>query len=896
MEEKIKHRPITLLIYLCILTAFFIGFVGCVKWYEELNYVNTPSYTGAAFNTAVGIVLASLGVLFATRQKKILSTLMGVVILFLGIATISEYIFNINFHIDEFFIKSLLNAQILHVKMSPNSAIVFTLMGLALTFWKSCPTYSSFKMIALLSSLITGLIGTSALIGYVMHIPTLYEWGTLNFMALDAAISFIVLSIALFCLLYINYREFLQRKEVKISATAFAISFTSLLLFWQAIDKYVLIPQIAISFGFLMTVLLATVLYFWQVVQKSNQLLAAEVTKLKQTEDNLRKKILEIDLIYRATSEVAQVNNLEAALQHCVDLICEMTGWPIGHAYLVNEQQAYLVSSNIWHTKYTDESQPFKQITSEIKFYLGAGLPGSVWQTKKAVWVEDLSLDKSSPRAEASANLNIHGAVGFPIFSHNKVIAILEFFSHVPEKFNKEWMRIFHVLSLQVGHVLERKSAEEQLDKLAHYDPITQLPNRNYFHETFQRSLAKAIRNKELLAILFLDLDHFKNINDSLGHHLGDLLLKETGKLLKNAIRESDFIARIGGDEFIIIAESITTMDEASKIAERIIKTFYKPIRIHDTDFKVSISIGIAVYPFAGDTTEKLLQNADTAMYQAKAKGRHTFQFFTEELYKKLQRSVTIEQELRFAIEKNELYLVYQPIFDLTSNKIVSVEALLRWHNNLFQDVAPSEFIPIAEVTGLIVPIGEWVFKEACKQMAKWQPQFQTLQLELTVNCSALQLDQHQHFINYTKKIIEDYQLASNKVVLELTETGLMKQVEDAADVLSELKHLGFSIAIDDFGSGYSSLNYLKSLPISILKIDRTFTQDLEHNLNTQEITKAIIQLAKILHLDVVAEGVETESQFQKLKEFGCQYAQGYYFAKPMTAVDCEQFMKQSML
>ncbi len=560
-------------------------------------------------------------------------------------------------------------------------------------------------MLILVSSLTIASLSTIALIGHLIDIPTLYTWSNINFMALKTAVSLLLLSIALLLLYFLDEPDFIKKREVLISSATCLVLFTLLILFWQMFERHFMLPIIVISVGLLTTGLLATALFFWQEVKRSNVL----------------------------------------------------------------------------------------------------------------------------------------------------------------------------------------------LDHLAHYDPITDLPNRNYFHEIFKRSLATATRNQNLLALLFLDLDYFKNINDSFGHHLGDLLLKEVGKLIRSVIRETDFLARLGGDEFVIIAESLNNINEAEKIAERILKLFKNPICIQDTDFKMSISIGIAVYPYAGNTIEKLLQNADQAMYQAKESGRNNFKIYTETSLEKLERSQILEQELRLAVERNELSLIYQPIFDLHSNTIVSVEALLRWHNKLLKDVAPNEFIPLAETTGLIVNIGEWVFKEACKQLSQWQTTFPALQLELTVNCSVFQFDQQQRFINYTKQIIQDYQLPSHKIILELTETGLMKQVNQAIEVLNELKNLGFSIAIDDFGSGYSSLNYLKSLPISILKIDQSFTKDLEHSVHTQEITKTIIQLAKILELNVIAEGVETEDQLQILKQYGCQYAQGFYFAKPMTASSCEQYLQLKM-
>lgn len=438
--------------------------------------------------------------------------------------------------------------------------------------------------------------------------------------------------------------------------------------------------------------------------------------------------------------------------------------------------------------------------------------------------------------------------------------------------------------------ITARKKAEEDLRVLANFDPLTGLPNRTLFQDRLDQAVTKAHRANSIVALLFLDLDRFKHINDSMGHHIGDLLLKAVAHRLQNAVRDGDTVARLGGDEFTIILEGVAKTKAATIIAEKVLHAFQTPFLLDDKILTISPSIGISLYPEDADDTTSLIKYADTAMYHAKSLGRNNFQFYTEQLNQYATRHVQLEAGLKKAIQDNELYLVYQPKYDVKTEKIIGLEALMRWESPELGFISPVEFIPLAEETGIINQIGHWAIQQACNQLAQWHQQgFE--HISIAVNLSARQLKAD--IISTIEVALAVSGLPASALELELTESMIMGNPQDSVAVLSQLKALGLTIAIDDFGTGYSSLSYLKRFPIDTLKIDREFVRDITEDPDDAAITSAIITLAHSLELNVVAEGVETQAQLNFLREGGCDQVQGFLLSKPLSAVDCLALLTQ---
>jgi diguanylate cyclase (GGDEF)-like protein len=433
------------------------------------------------------------------------------------------------------------------------------------------------------------------------------------------------------------------------------------------------------------------------------------------------------------------------------------------------------------------------------------------------------------------------------------------------------------------AEIAERRIADQRVVHMAHHDVLTGLPNRTLLTDRVEQAIVRARRGDGKLAVLFLDLDRFKNVNDSLGHTVGDQLLQAVSARLVSCLREGDTAARLGGDEFIISLPDVRDGAEAALVAARILEELAKPFTVSGHQLPAEVSIGIAMYPDDGDSPQTLLRNADTAMYHAKESGRANYQFFSEQMTERVSRRLSTETSLRRALERGEFSLHYQPLIQLASGRIDGAEALARWPRPDGRLVPPADFIPIAEETGLIVPLGEWALREACMQAKAWQ----SLQpgLRIAVNLSARQFRQ-KHLARMVEQTLRDTGLEPALLELELTEGMLMHHADDTVQTLAQLDEMGVRLAIDDFGTGYSSLSYLKRFPIHTLKIDRSFVQDLSTDPNDAAIVTAIVGMARGLGLGVTAEGVETEAQASFLRLLSCDLAQGFHFGRPMSAAD----------
>jgi len=443
-----------------------------------------------------------------------------------------------------------------------------------------------------------------------------------------------------------------------------------------------------------------------------------------------------------------------------------------------------------------------------------------------------------------------------------------------------------------IRYAMERHRATQRITELAHYDHLTGLANRGLFYERLNCAVARCNRNDMAMALLFLDLDHFKAINDRLGHECGDSLLKTVAARIKKCIREIDTGVRLGGDEFAILLEQIVSVEDIGTVAERILQLLAQPIIVQHHQLQITASLGITIYPWDSANPQDLLSHADAAMYRAKAQGGNNYQFYTAGMKTAGLDGSTLEVELQRALTKKEFLLHYQPQLDLRTKQVIGMEALLRWHHPYQGLIGPNNFIPQAEENGMILPIGEWVLRAASKQAKYWEKQgFPTP--NVAVNLSARQIHQG-NLPTLIHDILQHTHLDPKNLKLELTETFLIHETEETLHTLRELKAMGVHLYIDDFGAGYASLRYLKSFPIDGIKLDISLIQQLPHNTNDAAIVKAVISMGKALGLQVIAEGVENQEQVDFLEEHDCDAIQGYWVAPPLPANESAQHMVQA--
>lgn len=513
-------------------------------------------------------------------------------------------------------------------------------------------------------------------------------------------------------------------------------------------------------------------------------------------------------------------------------------------------------------------------------------IPPSIIQTNDYnLLLEYMSGQLSDPQGylESSKNLQQHPGEISLLQINFKDSRIFEQYSQPQKIDHKVVGRVwsFH-------DITKRKLLEKKLQIQATHDPLTGLPNRTLLYDRIQHALSEAKRNTDIVAVLFLDLDRFKLVNDSLSHKIGDQLLQAVGKRLKDCIRAEDTIARQGGDEFVMVAHSVKEK-EIEKIARKLLNIFKKPFKLTKRDIIIGASAGIALYPRDGKTPEMLLRNADLAMYRAKNLGGNQFQFYSSELNNEATLRLEREADLRHAIERNEFYLCYQPEFNINNNEIIAVEALIRWNHPKYGVLLPIDFIPIAEETGLILPIGEWVLREACKQNKLWQ-ESGVANFQIGVNVASQQL-KYSKFTNVVKKILKETGLEPQYLEIEVTENVIISNPE-VIHMINALSKLGVKIALDDFGTGNSTLSSLTKVHVDRLKIDRSFIQNISIDNSDEVIIQAIIDMSHSLNYNVLAEGVETQGQLDFLKKKKCEVIQGFYFGRPMENKDLEKFVQ----
>lgn len=516
---------------------------------------------------------------------------------------------------------------------------------------------------------------------------------------------------------------------------------------------------------------------------------------------------------------------------------------------------------------------------------------------REMAFVEDFPASSPSPELrEWAAALNLKSCWSAPVVDAGGMILglIVVFFRDMRPVTALDRNRL-NMARGMASIAIEHRRLTDRLSYQAQHDALTGLPNRFLLEDRLAQAIAYANRHHSAIAVLLLDLDGFKYVNDTLGHQAGDQVLVEVSKRLRSITRQADTLARIGGDEFCLVLGDLRKSSDTQRIAQTCLDVLRKPILIGERDYSISASIGISCYPEHGAEPEVLQQHADTAMYHAKFNGKNGFQVFTPEINAHLHERLELMGDLRQAMDNNEFHLEYQPQF-LAHGELAGLEALLRWDHPKRGVIAPGTFIPIAEETGLVVPIGKWVLNQACEQLATWR-RAGYRNLRMAVNVSTLQFER-EDWIETISDALKKYDLPPSSLELELTESVVMKNCESASERLAQLRALGISSAIDDFGTGYSSLKYLQNLPIDTLKIDQAFVRNLDPLSNGESgngaIIRAIVTLAQQLGLRVVAEGVETEEEFELLRRLGCDLVQGYLFAKPMTVQDCNLFLSKS--
>ena len=619
-------------------------------------------------------------------------------------------------------------------------------------------------------------------------------------------------------------------------------------------------------------------LYFIRIIE--------DISDRKQAENRLAME-------HAVARVLAGTESLAEAIPVIIRTICETLKWHCGARWAHDEDARVMRCVENWGVN-SPEIREFMAVNSKRTVATdedGQGLVRQAVRTGKPVWVADLSHAAGFKRAALVAKARLHGAFCFPLLVDNQVLGVMEFFHRDVREPDEMLIHATQSIGSQIGQYMVRKQVEERVRRLAHYDELTGLANRTMFTERLQHAINRARRADRSAVVLFIDLDRFKNINDTLGHDAGDYVLKEVAHRLQSNLRESDTVGRLGGDEFIVLLEEPPRPLNAAVVAQKILTALCRPYSVKGQEFDITASIGISTYPNDGADIQTLMKNADIAMYRAKEQGKNNFQFYSAQFNVHSIERLTLESSLRRALERDEFVLHYQPKLDVVSGRITGVEALLRWEQPSQGLIPPAQFIELAEETGLIVPIGEWVLRTACQQSVDWQSQG-CPPVRVAVNLSPRQFASEKLLDDVTRALART---GMNPALLELeiTESVVTHHPEQTVVLLQQLKALGIHLSIDDFGTGYSSLSHLKRFPLDTLKIDRTFIRDLPGDADDAAITQAIIAMAHSLRLSVVAEGVETAEQMSFLRALDCEEIQGYYFSKPQPAEAIATLIRQ---
>ena len=615
-------------------------------------------------------------------------------------------------------------------------------------------------------------------------------------------------------------------------------------------------------------------------------------SQLYETVQKLTRSTRVAELLSEVATHANEAESVAEAIASALASVCSHTGWPVGHALVPSPDDDALVSLGVWHVADGTTFAAFQAHTAESRFPSGVGLPGRILQSGTPVWAPDLSSDPNFFRSDSALACGLLAGFGIPVLIRSETAAVLEFFATAISPPDDALLSVIGFVGAQLGRVMEREEAETRLRQLALYDGLTGLPNRMLLMDRLRSSVNRAHRYDSSVDVLYLDIDDFKTINDSQGHTAGDEVLAAVSLRLQDAVRQTDSVgrptpntvARLGGDEFAVVLDDCV---DPRAVAVRIDERLREPLRLRDSELFVSVSIGSA---HAGPTTspDDLLAAANVAMHEAKRAGKGRYVEFEPRMQEEARRRHSLGEELHRAIVHGEFVLAYQPVVDLSDGRVVSAEALVRWQHPSGSLVLPGEFIGRAEETGLIVPLGTWVLREACRQGVLWRAQYPDF--SVAVNVSGRQL-RDVDFPAIVRSVLAETGLPPEGLCLEMTESILMERDDVAIAMLTELRGDGVHLAIDDFGTGYSSLGALRRLPVDLVKIDRSFVASLPEDDDAGTIAWAVVRLGHTLGMPVLAEGVETPEQREALRRFGCDQAQGYLFSRPVPAAEIDALL-----
>jgi diguanylate cyclase (GGDEF)-like protein/PAS domain S-box-containing protein len=621
-----------------------------------------------------------------------------------------------------------------------------------------------------------------------------------------------------------------------------------------------------------------------------------KVTKVVVVERDIseRKRAEQREKMEHAVTRVlAESETLGEAIPRIVQTICETLSWDCGARWSMDERRKAICCVETWNVPNKAVTQFIVDVRKLSFQPSNEGLVRQVWMSGTPHWIPDVSRAESFERAQLAARAGLHGAFAFPILAGNVTLAVLEFYSSEIRSPDPSLLQMVRVIGSQIGQFMARKQAEENLLYVATHDTLTGLPNRYMFNQRFAHALQNAQRYRKTMALLFLDLDRFKFINDTLGHPYGDRLLQEVAGRLRLCLRESDTIARFGGDEFVALIEDFAAPSDVVSVAQKILHALRWPFMLEGETSHMTASIGISLYPNDGADLATMLKNADIATYRAKEQGKNTYLFYSEEMNDHLSARIAKETRLQGALERNEFILHYEPKVEINTGRITGMEALIRWQHPELGLLPPVEFIGHAEHSGLIVPIGAWVLRTACVQNQTFLGRAPS-PLTVSVNLSARQFED-KHLMREIERALAESSLKPNCLELEITESMVMRDIQSSKKILDGIKSKGIRLAIDDFGTGYSSLVSIKRFPFDCIKIDRSFIKDIPHDPDDVAITQAIIAMAHSLRLKVIAEGVETQEQLDFLTEHGCHEFQGYFFRRPQPAEDFSKLLRENV-
>ena len=602
--------------------------------------------------------------------------------------------------------------------------------------------------------------------------------------------------------------------------------------------------------------------------------LATDITERKRAERRLQME-------HAVTRILEESRTVEDALPRLLRTIGEASGWVYGARWELDRTANLLRCMEAWCVDAPEvrEFMAFSRLRTQAPG-ASTGPIHQVWSTNAPVWIADVAQDISMRRGPAALRAGLHSVFAFPILVGEEFYGVIELFGREACQPDPGLVGAVHTIGSQIGQFMARKAAEQNLRFFASHDPLTGLSNRTMFNDRLHQALAQAARFERSLALLFIDLDGFKDVNDTHGHTVGDILLAELANRLRATLREGDVIGRMGGDEFVVLIEEFTEAGQVAEVAKKLLETVVRPFTLQGRDCRVTASLGISIYPDDGKDADTLIKNADMAMYLVKQQGKNSYRFYSPQMNVHLVERLSLESGLRRAIELGELLLLYQPRVGVRDGQVSGVEALMRWQHPTQGMIGPNEFIPVAEDAGLIAAIGEWALHSACRQARAWRDLGLPL-LHVAVNLSQKQFLQ-ESLIQIVREALHRAALEAGRLELEITEEMVIRNPERAMRLLAQLKEAGVRVVVDGFGTGYSSLNFLRRLPIDSVKIDRSLIGELPRNADATALTRGVVAMAHSLGLTVIAEGVETREQWEFLHQQGCEEMQGNYFSAPV--------------